>query len=152
MDEAAKCELLCSTCHALEEATRAVAAYRALPERPGDTARPCSRHGLQPHHLSEGRWRCRTCRSERVIAWYRRRKAYLVECLGGRCERCKAPVPVVAFQFHHRDRATKAFSLSGPGLFRSLPIVLEELAKCELVCANCHAELEATLSSRAGGG
>ena len=41
------------------------------------------------------------------------------------------------------DPATKAFALSSEGVTRSLDSAREEAAKCVLLCANCHAEVEA---------
>ena len=40
-------------------------------------------------------------------------------------------------------RAKKSFSLAAGGLTRSLQRAREEAAKCVLLCANCHAEVEA---------
>lgn len=56
---------------------------------------------------------------------------------------CGERPPDAAMQFHHRERATKRFELNGPGLYRRWDEVAAEAAKCDLVCANCHAELEA---------
>jgi len=43
--------------------------------------------------------------------------------------------------FHHRDPAEKAFNLSKA---RNKPIdkIIEEVAKCDILCANCHREVE----------
>jgi len=38
---------------------------------------------------------------------------------------------------------TKAFSLSFAGVTRSIAAARDEAAKCALLCANCHAEVEA---------
>jgi hypothetical protein len=46
--------------------------------------------------------------------------------------------------FHHVDPATKTFPMSS-GIGRSLARFREEAAKCVLVCANCHGEIEAGL-------
>jgi hypothetical protein len=48
-----------------------------------------------------------------------------------------------ALQFHHLDRTTKRFALSREGVTRSLARAREEAEKCVLLCANCHAEVEA---------
>jgi hypothetical protein len=48
-----------------------------------------------------------------------------------------------ALQFHHLDPAAKAFVLSRDGSTRSLSEARAEAAKCVLLCANCHAEVEA---------
>ena len=50
---------------------------------------------------------------------------------------------LAALGFHHVDPESKRFQLGGRGLARALDILREEAAKCVLVCANCHAEIEA---------
>lgn len=44
--------------------------------------------------------------------------------------------------FHHLDPLTKAFGISSGGMSRSWQKITEEIAKCILVCANCHREIE----------
>lgn len=70
----------------------------------------------------------------------RRRKLQLIKMLGGVCFRCGYGKSPNALQFHHRDPSNKKFTLN-MGVTLSLERVVEELAKCELICANCHAEL-----------
>ncbi len=48
-----------------------------------------------------------------------------------------------ALQFHHLDPRTKEFSLAVAGVTRSLDRMRSEVAKCVLLCATCHAEVEA---------
>lgn len=49
-------------------------------------------------------------------------------------------------QFHHRDRSTKAFSISwGIRNKLRLDVIKAEVAKCDVLCANCHLRLEAAL-------
>ena len=66
---------------------------------------------------------------------------------GGRCAACGFDAYLGALQFHHRDRAEKAFALSDQGVTRSLAVARSEAAKCVLLCANCHAMVEAGLLS-----
>jgi hypothetical protein len=43
-------------------------------------------------------------------------------------------------QYDHRDPTTKCFTISAaPGKYTA-DEVLDEIAKCDVVCANCHAE------------
>lgn len=42
--------------------------------------------------------------------------------------------------FHHRDPSEKSFTIS-TNLGKSLPVLMEEIAKCDVMCANCHREL-----------
>jgi len=48
-------------------------------------------------------------------------------------------------QFHHRDPAKKRFTVSRGGNTASLDSMRGEAQKCVLLCANCHAEVEAGL-------
>ncbi|MEX1140742.1 MAG: HNH endonuclease signature motif containing protein [Thermoleophilaceae bacterium] len=72
-------------------------------------------------------------------------KQILVDEAGGRCAVCGYSRYVGALEFHHRDPATKEFSLGHQGVTRSLEKARAEAAKCVLLCANCHAEVEAAI-------
>ncbi len=50
---------------------------------------------------------------------------------------CGQCFPPCVMQWDHRDPATKAFPVSKMSN-RSVPVILAEIAKCDLVCANCH--------------
>jgi len=55
------------------------------------------------------------------------------------CSRCGFNHPA-ALQFHHTGAGEKKFEIgSAVMLQKSLKQVKEEIAKCECVCANCHA-------------
>jgi transposase-like protein len=88
-------------------------------------------------------FRCPLCRSEAVATRRRRIKAILVAESGGACERCGYADNVAALHFHHTDPATKAFTLAARGVSRALDAARLEAQKCVLLCANCHAEVEA---------
>jgi hypothetical protein len=88
-------------------------------------------------------FRCPFCRREAVATRRRRIKAILVEESGGACARCGYAGNVAALHFHHVDPATKAFTLAARGVSRALDAARQEAQKCVLLCANCHAEVEA---------
>jgi hypothetical protein len=88
-------------------------------------------------------FRCSKCRSEDVSNWRRRVKLRLVERAGGCCELCAYDRCIWALQFHHVDPDAKKFSLSRHGVTRSYAEAAAEADKCVLLCANCHAEIEA---------
>lgn len=76
---------------------------------------------------------------------YRKRalKHFLIQKKGGKCERCGYNKCEGALQFHHIDPTQKEFNFSHVNLSEiglSLKDFLEELEKCELLCANCHFE------------
>lgn len=104
----------------------------------------CRSHGVTLFRLEgRGSYRCRRCRQERVAERRRRVKRILVEEAGGRCRVCGYDRYAAALQFHHLDPAEKSFSLSYQGLTRGIDKARAEARKCVLLCANCHAEVEA---------
>ena len=111
--------------------------------------RECAAHGLTAfvrygpadHH------RCEQCRKDRVVERRRKIKALLVEEAGGCCVLCGYDRHVGALQFHHLDPATKSFGLGLRGVARSLERCRAEARKCVLLCANCHAEVEAGIAA-----
>jgi hypothetical protein len=92
-----------------------------------------------------GTYRCGRCNSAAVAARRRTVKAQLVAEAGGRCAACGFDGYLGALQFHHRDPTAKAFALSDQGVTRSLDAARAEARKCVLLCANCHATVEAGL-------
>jgi transposase-like protein len=88
-------------------------------------------------------YRCPGCRRDAVSARRRRVKKVLVEEAGGACTLCGYARSVAALHFHHVDPAAKAFTVSRHGVTRSLSAARAEATKCVLLCANCHAEVEA---------
>jgi hypothetical protein len=54
------------------------------------------------------------------------------------CTDCDIPYPFYVMQFDH-VRGEKQFNIGADGPSRSGEQVLEEIAKCDVVCANCHA-------------
>lgn len=102
------------------------------------------KHGLVRHVSvqSERRLRCTKCRAEAVSRRRRKVKEMLVAEAGGRCVLCGYARHSAALQFHHLDPATKSFGLGVRGITRSIDKLRAEAAKCVLLCANCHAEVE----------
>jgi transposase len=104
----------------------------------------CPLHGETTFVIeTSGRARCRKCRMSNVSEWRRRVKRRLVEEAGGRCKLCGYTRCMAALQFHHLDPAQKSFALSRKGVTRGFAELRAEAAKCVLLCANCHAEVEA---------
>jgi Homeodomain-like domain len=113
-------------------------------DAPKNALRTCGKHGLTTFVLEgRGSYRCKKCRLEQVSAWRRRAKAILVAEAGGRCAACGYDRCQAALQFHHLDPGAKVFALSARGVTRGLAKARMEARKCVLLCANCHAEIEA---------
>jgi hypothetical protein len=77
----------------------------------------------------------------------RKVKRILVEEAGGRCLICGYDRHPAALHFHHLDRTEKSFGLSRRGITRSIEALRAEARKCVLLCSNCHAEVEAGVTS-----
>lgn len=66
-------------------------------------------------------------------------KAKGLELLGGKCSKCGYDKCSRALEFHHKDPSTKKNGLAEYSN-TSWPSYKEELDKCIILCANCHAE------------
>ncbi|MBA3421711.1 MAG: helix-turn-helix domain-containing protein [Thermoleophilaceae bacterium] len=115
---------------------------------PQDARATCPHHGLTLHRWFDDRgYRCLRCRSMYVANRRREIKATLVEEAGGCCAVCGYSRCLRALSFHHVDPTTKAFGIALYGSARSLARAREEARKCVLLCSNCHAEVEAGVTS-----
>ena len=76
-----------------------------------------------------------------------RLKKQMVQYKGGCCQVCGYSMCLNALDFHHIDPSIKSFNLSKDKLYRSWKLILKELDKCVMVCANCHREIHAGLIS-----
>jgi transposase len=109
-----------------------------------EVMRICPRHGVTVFRVdSRGTYRCVRCNSDRVAARRRMIKQILLAEMGGECLICGYSECDRALQFHHVDPESKRFSIAFEGVTRSIDRAREEAAKCVLLCANCHAEVEA---------
>jgi transposase len=112
-----------------------------------EITRHCAHHGMTTFVLEgRGYYRCRKCRQAAVTRWRRRTKRRLIEAAGGACILCGYSEHEGALHFHHLDPSQKRYTLSGCGHTRNLAEALAEAEKCVLLCANCHAEVEAGVS------
>jgi transposase-like protein len=113
-----------------------------------DVPLECRHHGVTTFRRRDGGgYRCLKCRSEAVAARRRKVKAILVREAGGCCQICGYDRCIAALEFHHVVPAEKSFELSRRGVARSLEKARAEARKCVLLCANCHAEVEAGLQA-----
>lgn len=54
------------------------------------------------------------------------------------CADCGVRYHPWVMDFDHRDPAAKSFVLSTASAHRRVAAIVEEAAKCDVVCANCH--------------
>ena len=70
------------------------------------------------------------------------RKIELIVACGGKCNRCGYARNLAALAWHHLDPALKGFNLDVRSLSnRNRDAIDDEIRKCILLCANCHAEI-----------
>ncbi len=68
------------------------------------------------------------------------RKLYFIRLLGGKCQECGYSENLAALSFHHKSG--KEYKLDSRSLSnRGLQTMRDEVAKCELLCGNCHMRL-----------
>jgi hypothetical protein len=104
--------------------------------------------------MSERVYKSSQAARDKAAAWYLANKeraaaknaAYRVEirrlsneAKSQPCERCGGSFPIYVMEFHHRDPSEKKCEIANaptPNLAR------KELAKCDVLCANCHRIVE----------
>ena len=110
------------------------------------TTRYCEICGAKFETNSYNRKYCYECsptdieKSKKITALRQAMKRQAVKMRGGKCEKCGYDKSIYALQFHHIDPATKSFGLSNGETTKSWAEYQQELQKCILLCANCHAE------------
>ena len=87
---------------------------------------------MESTHRRNKRRSTRTGQSGRV-------RAYINEAKSHGCQLCGYKKCLSAIEFHHVGD-DKGFELSSAGS-RSLVQVCKEIAKCVIICANCHREI-----------
>lgn len=82
---------------------------------------------------------CKTCTKKKQALRWRQRKLKAIELFGGQCQRCGYDKNFAALHFHHKSDDKNG--QPHMALRWKWERTIEELKKCILVCANCHAEL-----------
>ena len=93
----------------------------------------------------EWNYRNRHARMVYKMVYYRRKKVELILYKGGKCKSCLLKYNGkngALFQFHHRDPSQKIFQLGNQITNRKWTIIIKEVDKCDLLCANCHSLIE----------
>jgi hypothetical protein len=112
LDEVAKCDVVCANCHRIRTWQR----HRARPAQHNGTSRYLDRKRRY--------WR------EQAALLDARRDVACADC-GGRFPPC-------AMDFDHRDPTTKRSAVTQMIGRAGTQRLLDEVAKCDIVCANCH--------------
>jgi hypothetical protein len=106
-------------------------------EQRDNMCRPCRSAYHREHYLAN-RQRYIDQARDRKQALRLERTAYLLEYFTTHpCTDCGEADPVV-LEFDHLDSELKSFDIGQSLSYRNWPSILEEIEKCEVVCANCH--------------
>jgi hypothetical protein len=112
LDEVAKCDVVCANCHRIRTWERHVA--RRLP--PTGRSRDIERKRE-----------------------YWRRQARMLDCIRQvPCMDCGRRFPPCAMDFDHRDPGSKRSAVMRMIGRAGTARILDEVARCDIVCANCH--------------
>ena len=112
LHEAAKCDVVCANCHRIRTWQR-------------HQARPPAAPGAS-RYLHRKRTK-------------RRRQATILDrCRAVPCSDCGERYPPCAMDFDHRDPSTKRAAVTRMIGRAGTQRLLDEIAKCDIVCANCH--------------
>lgn len=84
--------------------------------------------------------------SEYVKKWRKKVKEIILTCMGGECQICGYSHCPTALELHHVNPDEKDFSFGYiMASCRNWNVIYEEIAKCILLCSNCHREVHAGL-------
>jgi len=82
---------------------------------------------------------CKSCHNKKTHANQKSNKQWAVDYKGGKCEECGYDKSLNALQFHHKVYTEKDVNYSTMSSWGKDKMTVE-LDKCQLLCANCHAE------------
>ena len=68
----------------------------------------------------------------------RKNKQRAIEYMGNKCCDCGGTFPACVYDFHHIDPTTKDRFTPSHLMQRDWEYIVLELAKCVMICANCH--------------
>lgn len=84
---------------------------------------------------------CKSCQSLRVVLFQRKNKKEYVNLLGNACCNC-GENDMSTLEFHHKNPKEKKFCVASKKFVKLNKEITNEIIKCELLCCNCHRELE----------
>src|SRR5690349_8420205 len=111
LDEVAKCDVVCANCHRVR---------------------------TQQRHAARTQLTGRSSGLDRKRSRWRAQSAVLNGLRDVPCLDCGHRFPAAAMDFDHRDPTTKRMAVTRMIGRAGTARILEEVAKCDIVCANCH--------------
>lgn len=111
MDEVGKCDVVCANCHRVR---------------------------IREQEMARPRAPVRGASDIRKAALWREHSALLDRLRSVPCVDCGGSFPSCAMDFDHRDPAAKKYVVRRMRTRTTVEVILAEVAKCDIVCANCH--------------
>ncbi len=87
----------------------------------------------QQQFRTENREHC----NSQAMKYYYKKKQFIIDKKIDPCYDCKMIFPSYCMDFDHRENEVKCFTIANCTTF-SMKKLEEEIAKCDVVCANCH--------------
>ena len=126
----------CGRCLSLKPAAEFAWRRRARHQR-HNMCRPCHSAYHREHYLANKQRYVDQARASKQRLRLERTRFLFEYFAAHPCTDCGEPDPMV-LEFDHLDAGTKAFTIGQSIPYRNWPSILEEIEKCEVVCANCH--------------
>ena len=73
--------------------------------------------------------------------YYHKKKSFITKYKEGlECQQCGEAHPV-CLDFHHRNPEEKKFGIGDAIVAKGIEQLIDEIAKCDVLCSNCHRKL-----------
>ncbi len=123
-----------------KEARRAYAKEHYQKNKEAKLAKAAEWRRANPEKQKELSKKYSAAHSERRKAAQAQKREFVKQAKDVPCTDCGVKYPYYVMDFDHRDPDDKVFGLSAKARFKSLSSIEAEIAKCDVVCANCHRE------------
>lgn len=123
----------CSGCQTIKPITEFNFKYREAGVR-HSYCRDCGKRITKSHYKRNKR-----AYLDRNSRTYQRHRELIRQAKSRPCADCGVQYPFYVMDFDHRDDEHKLFELNSVAR-RTVKAILLEIAKCDVVCANCHRE------------
>jgi len=107
----------------------------------------CNRPSISGNRVPFSKWSEKAKEENRARIFWRGyfRKQSLILIKGGSCEICGYCKHCGSLSFHHKDPGQKSFELNSRVLgTKNWEDILHESDKCQLLCLNCHGEIDSS--------
>jgi transcription elongation factor Elf1 len=98
-----------------------------------------NRYKAHREKYNESRRKGEPRKTEKDVISYRKKSLYIKEQKNKPCMDCGISYPYYVMDFDHRNPSEKSGNLARMGA-SPFEEIIAEIAKCDLVCANCHRE------------